>query len=62
MISAKSIRQEVFAEVLTMFDVVQVTSLVNVRLSISCFQMQYVTEHRRQKPRAVNVYILLELA
>ena len=62
MISAKSIRQEVFAEVLTMFDVVQVTSLVNVRLSICCFQMQYVTEHRRQKPRTVNVYILLELA
>ena len=62
MISAKSIRQEVFAELLTMFDGVEVTSFVNVRFSICCFQIQYVTEHRPQKPHTVNVYILLELA
>ena len=61
MISAKSIRQEVFAELLTMFDGVEVTSFVNLRLSICSFLMQSVTEHRPQKPRAVHVYILSEL-
>ena len=44
-----------------MFDGVEVTSFVNVRLSICCFQIQYVTEHRPQKPRTVNVYTLVEL-
>lgn len=44
-----------------MFDGVEVTSFVNVRLSICCFQIQSVAEHRPQKPRTVNVYTLVEL-
>ena len=61
MISAKLIRQEVFADVLVMFDGVEVTSFVDVRLSIVCFQIQSVTEHQPQKRRTVNEYILVEL-
>ena len=45
MITAKSIRQELFAQLLTMFEGVEMISFVNVRLSLCCFQMQYVTEH-----------------
>ena len=61
MISAKLIRQEVFADVLVMCDGVEVTSFVDVRLSIVCLQMQSVTEHRPQKRRTVNENILVQL-
>ena len=61
MMSAKSLRQEVLAELLTMFEGVQVTSFVCVWFSICCFQMESLTEQRLEKLRTVNVYILSEL-
>ena len=61
MISAKSIRQEVFSKPL-MFDGREVTFSLNLLFSICCFQMQYIIERGPKESRTVREYIVFELA